>query len=334
MSDLLPQTAKLSPPTENEKPAKSREWIHAFIFEGVPTILILANLVLLFSEKKEVSSEIILILTLAFSNILLIVGNFHLNRLVSNYHKTRIELNSQIALNELENEYHESFVNRLLLDAHQFNTQISQNRMQIAYAHTRFCADIMRFKDGERGIHIDQLLGSYLSDVLNTTSQLFGRYTKHDCASCIKIFEGGFGDTKAEMPITSPPFFVRTLLRDSMSNSTRSAVDKKLDRFDYHNNTAFLYIYSHRGEPDYYVANDLRERAASHQFHCERANWLDDYDAMAVVPIRPHGDPVDVACIGFLCVDNKGGNFDADRCVNILNGITSDLYFGIFLVKG
>lgn len=90
----------------------------------------------------------------------------------------------------------------------------------------------------------------------------------------------------------------------------------------------FIYIHN-KGEPDYYVANDLRERAASHQFHNERQKWLDDYDATAVVPIRPHGDPVEIACIGFLCVDNIGGSFDEDRCVNILNGIASDLYFGI-----
>lgn len=115
--------------------------------------------------------------------------------------------------------------------------------MQIAYAHTRFCADLMRFKDGEK-LNIDNCLQVYLTDVLNTTSKLFSRYTGKDCAACIKVFEDGFGDKSSSSPVSAPLFYVRTLLRDSMSNSVRSAVDKKLDKFDYHNNTAFLYIYS------------------------------------------------------------------------------------------
>lgn len=126
MVDSAPQVTEFKSLPDVDTPAKSREWIHSIAFEAAPTLLILVNVILLFVGKNEASTEVILVSTIAISNLLLIFGNFRLNKFLSNYHKTRDELDSQIALNEIENEYHQKFIDRLLSDTHSLNTEISK----------------------------------------------------------------------------------------------------------------------------------------------------------------------------------------------------------------
>ena len=327
--------ANSTPPVDQEKVNDKMHVILSYIFEGGLILVMIIGLCYLVIQKREAPLELITPISLGISNISLLVGLFFAHKgwansatIVNSLTIENEKLASTIELNETESQIHQSYVEKIRSDGHSLNTEISNNRMQIAYAHTQFCADIIKTKDGHQ-VDINLQLKTYLTDVLNFTCHLFSQYTGKQCAACIKIFEGGFGDQSAQAPSLTNPKYVRTLLRDSVSNATRSAIDKKLDKFDYNKNTAFLRIYSHSDDPDYYVENDLRELAAQHKFHNAREKWLEDYDATAVVPIRPHGDPVEGACIGFLCVDNIGGNFDHDRCVNILNGVASDLYFGI-----
>ena len=289
------------------------------IFEGGLFLVQLATFAWIVAHGNEPGTLSILAGGFVGSNLLLMLG---IAVIINMARKNELENIKLISKN--------GDLNRAISSSAKLNASISEDRMQIAYAHTKFCAELFQAFSDDQFADIDAQFKSYLTKVLDLTASLFSTYTGIRCSACIKIFEGGEGDSANAITDHTARVNVLTLLRDSLSSGIRSKIDTKLWKFDYHNNTAFYNIYYASKEPEYYVSDNLVQKAADGIYRSDRDDWSIYYNSVAVVPIRPYGDHVQEHCAGFLCVDNIGGGFDCDRCVNILNGIASDLYFGIF----
>ena len=307
-----------------------------FAFHGVIVLEQFIVIVWLFRQGKEPSSVPIFGGGLVFTNLLLTACSafllFHFRKIESENILLKTEsifLNRSLEDSRGKLDHSENLTSQERAASLKFNSEISKNRKNIAYVHTNYCGEVLGRVFDKNIENISNNFQAYLSRILEETAQLFTLYTGSKCASCIKIFEGSKGDINQAFSVDGARTHLKTLARNPGSEADRIATDNELKIFDYHKNTAFHRICASNKSPHYFVDNSLETRAEMGDYDNENPNWKKLYNASAVVPVRPPNAPVEAQSVGFLCVDNRDGGFDMDRCVSILDGIASDLYFGI-----
>ncbi|UTP39773.1 hypothetical protein M9M90_00945 [Phenylobacterium sp. LH3H17] len=211
------------------------------------------------------------------------------------------------------------------------NAQISELRALISSRHAEYCVRLRAALINSHSVTDDEFL-SYLNDVLGMTAQLFSSYTQNPSAACIKIFSPDA--TKATGAIAGgvPYHDVFTLQRDPHSRQMRRVTDEKYPVYHYSENAAFRSILEDDDYTDWFVENDLK--GAGKQYWNKNKDYPRFYNACAVVPVKTYHRSVREECLGLLCVDNRFGGFDEDRCVHILNGIAGDLYYAMGTTAG
>ena len=161
----------------------------------------------------------------------------------------------------------------------------------------------------------------YLLDILKT---LFDVTTSDICRVCIKmVLEGEEAKEQVITDNSRKDVYIGTYLRDSSSLRESEITDDKISSFFYNENWAFQKILEPRFDDSWYLNNDLSGDPAYKNY---RANWKSDYNATLVVPIRIKTEPNCYSVIGFICVDNKKGNFKKDIEKDILASIGDHLY--------
>lgn len=160
-----------------------------------------------------------------------------------------------------------------------------------------------------------------LKEIVNKTRDLFSRYTELDCAISIKLLRY----PKTEDEKTAP--YVFTFFRDSRSTLARRDADETLPAFPYLENSAFVNIIHDPTLNGYFYCNDLIDLEARGKYKNSHNGWKQFYDATAAAAIRDPDSRADRRVLGFICVDNFGGNFDDAVCAQMLGSVADELYY-------
>lgn len=174
--------------------------------------------------------------------------------------------------------------------------------------------------------------------LLTNVERIFSEYTGHDCAACIKLFldrdpftemtrknHDPYLDTKtSDAKNRNTKTLILTLLRDNASALDRKAKSDPCEPYEYYKNLAFTWIRDHKDKEKIFVSNDLKNMI---EYVSGREGWERDYNATAVVPINDPSSKLSTTIIGFLCVDNKFGEFDEEFTVHTLSFFANTLYY-------
>jgi hypothetical protein len=154
-----------------------------------------------------------------------------------------------------------------------------------------------------------RLLRVYLNDSLNRVSEVFSAYTGRKCAVCVKRISK-LGDEEMDWE-------VETVMRDSTSQTERA---NWLPLQKVRDNSAYISIIKERSQ--YFVKNALTENPT---YINTRPLWERDFDATLVFacPVLQYGGPPYVGRpMALLCIDNKGGGFDASVCLQYIEALS------------
>jgi len=138
--------------------------------------------------------------------------------------------------------------------------------------------------------------------------QLFDIITGDKCSVSIKLIVPSSVQDKGNAHI-------ETYIRDNISYRERGAIDRKLSKYPYFENTAFKLILSESEDANYFLSNNLSNEQGYNNKH---DGWESYYNACIVVPIRLILSEGTYLVIGFICVDNINGNFEEKIGLNIL----------------
>ena len=161
-------------------------------------------------------------------------------------------------------------------------------------------------------------LHGFLHNMVANIKEIFDILTKNDCAVSIKILDNDF---------------IKTLIRDAISDRERSEIDKQLPQYRYDQNTAFEVILDENINQPYYMSNNLKTEQSEKTYNNANKNWHKHYNACLVAPIRyiemKEDGAEKSAVLGFICFDNKKGGFNevgkdvlasyADHCFHLFN---------------
>jgi hypothetical protein len=176
-----------------------------------------------------------------------------------------------------------------------------------------------KFAGQECTVDLDEMTGHYVDVVISRTKSIFDELTGDNCAVCVKRLGRNDDGTFPELPTV-----VKTI-RDSTSQLRRS-VDND-EKIDIRENTAFDYIMDGNKKRNFYFNNALFRSFVSGEYKNSRNNWYNHYNATAVCaiqnPSKDHRDEI----IGFLCIDNTKGGFDAELTYAIMQSVSSCLYY-------
>jgi len=168
----------------------------------------------------------------------------------------------------------------------------------------------------------------YLDVVLMKLSMIFEKYTGCECSVCIKLFVSYVPfDPESEKNSSAKEQRLVTLRRDANSRDERRATDKQLTSYLYDKNTAFHHILHDLQRRDYFYCNNLQALDADGGYYNANPDWRKHYNATAVTPIKNPKTSAKDDCLGFLCIDNKGGRFDETFCRSILANTSNSLYY-------
>ena len=210
------------------------------------------------------------------------------------------------------------------------DVKIAEKREDISRAHSDYCITLRDAMTAGSDDRLEMQLRNHIGHVLDLTSDLFTIYTQDQCSACVKVFGNDSALLTAIPHISNgglPPY-VFTFQRDMNSSLKRKLIDTKYPIYRYSDNAAFKAILNDRYKPDHYVENNLLSLGDA--YFCAHEEWNKFYNATAVVPIAQHGMLVSERCFALLCVDNKNGGFDENRCLHILNSIAMDVYYAMW----
>lgn len=179
---------------------------------------------------------------------------------------------------------------------------------------------------------------NFMQMLLTNVERIFSEYTGHDCAACIKLFLDRDPFTKMTTKDHDPSLdtktsdaknrdtktLIMTLLRDNACAIDRKAKSDPHEPYEYYRNLAFTWIRDQENKENFFVSNDLKNMI---EYVSGRKGWEIDYNATAVVPINDPSSKLNTTIIGFLCVDNKFGEFDDEFTVNTLSIFANTLYY-------
>ncbi|MEI9899165.1 MAG: hypothetical protein WDN31_02480 [Hyphomicrobium sp.] len=205
---------------------------------------------------------------------------------------------------------------------------------EILVADSELCTFIHRHSDAT-GAEVEAKFESYINVLLTNIREIFTFYTGSTCAACIKTLNLTNDvkhlldyDGSSSIPEDLP--FVYTFARDSASRKLRAHVDKRqeLSIYRYDQNTG-LTLAKSDSSSGFWHHNDLKSLGTLYQN--KNSDWDKYYNAALIVVLRnPVGEQVEEA-LGFLCVDNKIGNFDADTCRSIMEILANIVYYTLRL---
>jgi len=169
----------------------------------------------------------------------------------------------------------------------------------------------------------------FIDFLLNQTNTIFGAFTGHKTAACIKLFcehesfDGPFVDK------ASRPQDVITFARDASSIHERGKTDRETltQRYSYTSNTAFLEVMHNRSRDNYFYSNDLIGLAENQNYINSNPSWKHHYCATAVHAIKDPESAASEGVIGFLCADNRSGGFDDQFCKSTLALLAYTIYY-------
>jgi hypothetical protein len=171
----------------------------------------------------------------------------------------------------------------------------------------------------------------FSNHIVTNTKNFLDILTKDECSVSIKFFEAN-SDSLANTE-------VRTFLRDSVHERTRSAVDVEMKTFYAFQNTAFKEILTD-SRVNYYFSNNLSKEKEHGRYKNRNAEWEKYYNACLVSALvftkksrrgynQIEDENINKQAFGALCVDNMLGGFDQDITHNYLAHI-SDLFSSVY----
>lgn len=167
----------------------------------------------------------------------------------------------------------------------------------------------LRIADGQEDAEkIIVEIDTYLRAICGEIQKIFSIYTNSYCHVSVKLYDVDSGQ-------------VSTFVRDTMSYVDRSVNDDHVKSYPYTDNTAFKSILENP-KIDHFCSNWLRLRHAFGFYKNSHEGWKELYRATIVVPLSFRYHSADINhenVVGFLCVDNRNGNFDSRMCLDILH---------------
>lgn len=156
----------------------------------------------------------------------------------------------------------------------------------------------------------------FMEKMAGVISDVFSCYTGKPCHVSIKTFDSETGE-------------ISTWMRDPRnSHHPRSETDELLQKYNYHENTAFKQIVDHK-KCRFYHNNWLKIFSLVGLYNNKNSNWKRQYSATLVVPITDRSNPETFTpenVWGFLCVDNFGGGFDSGPAAYLLSSFARISY--------
>lgn len=199
----------------------------------------------------------------------------------------------------------------------------------------RYCTYVAEYDHRNGCDALRREFDAYLSDLLTHAASMFTHYTGTTCAACIKQLVVEAQNTAMSRPddVSADAAELFTQARDAYTRIERGKADRvgsSVRRYSYTQNTAFSSIM--RATDDvglYFTLDKLTEREPNEYFNVN-PNWQKYYDAVAVCALyQPGGDGPMPKITGFVCIDNKGGGFDEGPCRQLLECLSSIVYYTI-----
>lgn len=168
-------------------------------------------------------------------------------------------------------------------------------------------------------INLEEAVSNYVSDLLYRTKLIFDEITGDNCSVCVKLFDISSDGSFPETPV------LRKTLRDPSSAAERMiGLDERITISE---NTAFNFIAGSAVHRSFYFNNALYRSYLAGNYQNSRPEWFKFYNATAVCAIKNPSKRFQNDTIGFLCVDNFKGNFDADLTCAIMKSLATCLFY-------
>lgn len=226
--------------------------------------------------------------------------------------------------------------------------QLTEKRLEVAtkrlneilasdYDHCIYLSDVVleelrRLPPQARQVNFHKIrrnFNKYVEEVLSQAVSLFTIYTGDQCAVSIKMLttEKHLQGNAKQALGSEGAKYVWTYARDSQSRVRRAVVDRdpSLATYEWHGHSAFAEVMHSKSQHGYFCSNDLDAMGARYwNANSRRAEF---YNATIVCALKNPASEDVVEAMGFLCVDNMRGGFDAGSCRQILEAIASILYY-------
>jgi hypothetical protein len=176
-----------------------------------------------------------------------------------------------------------------------------------------------KFSGQECSVNLDDMTQDYVAVVISRAKSIFDELTGDECAVCVKRLGLNEDGAFPELPTV-----VKTI-RDPASQLRRS-VDNN-EKIDIRENTAFDFIMDRKNKKDFYFNNALFRSYLEGVYQNSRNTWQNHYNATAVCAIRNPSKDYDNEVLGFLCIDNTKGGFDAELTYAIMQSVSSCLFY-------
>lgn len=148
----------------------------------------------------------------------------------------------------------------------------------------------------------------YLRTTCDEIQKIFTIITGDYCHVSIKVFDQDSGE-------------ISTYVRDKMAYVNRNMEDDHQSIYPYKGNTAFKHILDNK-KHGYFVSNWLSIRSMFGKYENSHEGWKSLYRATIVKPLtfKLHNSDINHdSVVGFLCIDNKNGNFNRKMCVEVMH---------------
>lgn len=233
----------------------------------------------------------------------------------------------------------ESLIQRAVADAAETRARLENSTKElnqilaVDYVHCMYVAGLgcdPRKRDEAFIQEARNRLNTYIVEMLGHAASLFTSYTGAKCAASLKILSSERherGTAKQAVDAEDPPRFVYTYARDPQSRVRRSATDglPRLGIYEWTDHAAFGEVMNGSEQHGYFFSNDLK--ALGPKYWNANPRWKEFYNAIAVCALKNPANEDVVEAMGFLCIDNSDGGFDAGACRELLECIASVIYY-------
>jgi len=238
--------------------------------------------------------------------------------LSSKFSLVEVERNVEQLTNQLDRERQK--LKGVAFHLHNIHDQLRDRIIELNTFYQVLLSDSSYIPEKSDVIDILRITKQFNMYLVNNIKDIFDFLTDDSCSVCIKII--GIND-KSEV-------IVSTLMRDTKSFRERKSKDGLFNEpFLWYENTAFKLILSNDTADSYYVSDNLSKEQSYTNLN---NNWRRFYNATLVAPLRINlndskfGEDQFLNVIGFVCIDNKKGNFDTRASIEVMASIADSLY--------
>jgi Tfp pilus assembly protein PilE len=174
-------------------------------------------------------------------------------------------------------------------------------------------------KGGETSSSFRDQSTDFMQATVETTAKLLNQITGDECAVSVKLF---FPDAATSKPL------VRTFFRDHRSAKRRIVEYEKLEPYGYEKNSILKTIIDTKPYITFEYSNNLDLNPSN--YRNPNSNWRSHFRASAIHRISNPEDQSPGQTYGFLCADNRDGNFNDTEVRRVMSIVSTAIYYCIY----